>query len=176
MGVITLKAPTYRKIADDNGLTGEAAIIVLVVSALVGFAGAFMGAVPGGGAVGVVTAVLFAVVSIIVALIAWVVGSWLTAFVATTFFKGKTNTSEMMRVTGYTRIFGILGVIPILGIVGAILSIIGNVIGIREAAEFDTTKAILTAIIAGVIVFIVVAVLTGIFLGIVAVGALATGG
>jgi hypothetical protein len=52
----------------------------------------------------------------------------------------------------------------------AILSIIGNVIGIREAAEFDTTKAILTAIIAGVIVFIVVAVLTGLFVGIALVG------
>lgn len=175
MGVLTLKAPVYKQIAEDKSATTTAAIIVVVVSALAGLISAFLGALPGGSGTGIVTAFLYAVVTVIVALIAWVVGSWLTAFVATTFFKGKTDTGEMMRVTGYTRIFGILGIIPILGIVGVILSIIGNVIGIREAAGFDTTKAILTAIIAGVIVFIVVAILTGIFVGIVMVGSLAAG-
>jgi hypothetical protein len=56
------------------------------------------------------------------------------------------------------------------------LQIIGNIIGVREAAEFDTTKAILTSIIAGVIVFIVVAVITGVLVGMMLLGAAATGG
>lgn len=176
MGVLTLKAPVYKQIAEDKSATTTAAIIVVVVSALVGLISAFLGALPGGSGAGVVTAILYAVVTVIVALIAWVVGSWLTAFVATSFFKGETDLGEMMRVTGYTRIFGILGIIPFLGIVGVILSIIGNVIGIREAAGFDTTKAILTAVIAGVIVFIVVAILTGIFVAIALAGSLVTGG
>ena len=82
--------------------------------------------------------------------------------VAKTFFQGKTNTGEMLRVTGFTYVFQILGVIPVVGgLVGAILSIIGNIIGVREAAEFDTTKAILTSIIAGVIAFIIVAIIVG---------------
>jgi len=176
MGVITLKAPMYRKIADDKSLTGEAAMIVVLVSALAGFVGALLGGSPDGKPIGIVGAVLMAVVAVIVALIGWVIGAWLTAFVAKTFFQGKTNTSEMMRVTGFTKVFGILGVIPILGIVGVILSIIGNVIGIREAAEFDTMKAILTAVIAGVIVFLVVGALTAVLVGIVLVAGGAMGG
>ena len=177
MGVITFKAPMYRKIADDKGLTGEAAMIVVVIAALAGFVSALLGgSSPDGKAVGIVGAVLLAVVAVIAALIGWLLGSWLTAFVAKTFFGGKTDTGEMMRVTGYTKVFGILGVIPILGIVGAILSIIGNVIGIREAAEFDTTKAILTAVIVGVIVFLVVGAIAAAIAAVVLIAGGAAGG
>jgi len=117
------------------------------------------------------------ILSLISAIIGWLIGGWLTAFVATTFFQGKTNTGEMLRVLGYTRIFSILGVIPIIGgLVGAILGIIGNVIGIREAAEFDTTKAILTAVIVFVIVLIITAVIFGAIFAIVLGAAAVRGG
>jgi hypothetical protein len=167
MGVITFKAATYRKIADDKTLTMMAAIIVVVVSIIVG------------GVTALITSrnFLLVVVQLVVALIGWGLGGWLLAFVAKTFFQGKTDTGEMLRVTGFTYIFAVLGVIPIIGgLIGAILQIIGNIIGVREAAEFDTTKAILTSIIAGVIVFIVVAVITGILFVAVIGAAVATGG
>ncbi len=159
IGVVTLKAPVYREIADDTTGTMQAAIIVVVVSLITGLVGGlFVSSSAGGNTAG--GAVTGAIGSLIAALIGWLIGGWLTAFVATTFFQGKTNTGEMLRVFGYTRIFTILGIIPVIGgLIGAILGIIGNVIGIREAAEFDTTKAILTAIIVGVIVFIVLIVL-----------------
>lgn len=176
MGVITLKAPKYREIADDKTATGQAAIIVVVVSILVGFISTFLKTDPTGKSYGIVAAVAFAVLGLIVALIGWWLGSWIAAFVAKSFFQGKTDTGEMLRVFGYTYVFNILGIIPVLAIVGAILGIIGTVIGIREAAEFDTTKAILTAIIAGVIEFIIITVLTAILVGIVVVGMLAAGG
>lgn len=167
MGVITLKAATYRKIADDQSATMQAAIIVVIVSIIVGAVGALIAS----------RSLFLIVVQLIVALVGWGLGGWLLAFVAKTFFQGKTNTGEMLRVTGFTYIFGILGVIPIIGgLIGAILQIIGNIIGVREAAEFDTTKAILTSIIAGVIVFIVVAVITGVLVAALVVGSVATGG
>ena len=167
MGVITFKAPTYRQIADDQAGTMMAAIIVVVVSIIVGAVGALLSS----------RSYLLAVVQLIVALIGWGLGGWLLAFVAKTFFQGKTNTGEMLRVTGFTYIFGILGVIPIIGgLIGAILQIIGNVIGVREAAEFDTTKAILTSVIAGVIIFVVEAVILGALVAVLLVGAVATGG
>ena len=97
-------------------------------------------------------------------------GAWALAFVAKSFFKGQTETANMLRVTGFTSVFAIvtyvLGLIPCVGAIGAligsVLQILGNIIGIREAAGFDTTKAILTAIIAGVVVFFIVSILAAI--------------
>jgi hypothetical protein len=175
IGVITLKAPVYREIADDTTATTEAGIIVVVVSLIVGIIGAFVGVgVPGVTTNPEVSTVSIAIVAAITGLIAsvlgWLVGGWVTAFVARQFFQGKTDTGEMLRVFGYTRIFSLFGIVPIIGgIIGAILGIIGNIIGIREAAEFDTTKAILTAIIAGIIVFFLVVIVAGIIGGILAV-------
>jgi hypothetical protein len=156
MGIVTFKAPVYKEVAEDRTATGTAAIIVVVVAVLVGI---ISGLISRGG-----NAIIGSLIgAVITQLIGWVIGAWLLAFIAKTFFQGSTDTGEMLRVTGHTSIFNILGIIPILGIVGTILQIIGNVLGIREAAGFDTTKAILTAIIAGVIVFIIAAIITGIF-------------
>jgi hypothetical protein len=154
-GIVTFKAPVYKEVAEDTTATQSAALIVVVVAVLVGLIGS---------AIGGSRSIIAAAVSTIVSqLIGWVIGAWLLAFVAKTLFQGDTNTSEMLRVTGYTSVFQILGIIPVLGIIGSILQIIANVIGIREAAGFDTTKAILTAIIAGVIVFIITAIIIAIF-------------
>jgi hypothetical protein len=160
IGVVTFKAPVYREIADDTTATGPAALIVVVVAAIVGILGGIISGQSGGGIVANTITVIIA------QLIGWVVGAWLLGFVAKQFFQGKTDTSEMLRITGYTSIFQIVGIIPVIGIIGGILQIVANVIGIREAAEFDTTKAILTAVIAGVIVLIVTLIITGILFGI----------
>lgn len=106
------------------------------------------------------------------ALVAWLIGAVALAFVAKQFFKGQTDTSEMLRVTGYTTIFtvigAILGLIPCVAVFGSliavVLQLIGNVIGIREAAGVDTTKAIFIAIIAAIVIFVVILVV-GIVIG-----------
>jgi hypothetical protein len=168
MGVITLKPTTYRQIADDQNATGQAAIIVIVVAVITAIVGGVLlsavgpslppGTVPVGSPVG------FAIRSIISAIISWLVGAWVFAFVSTTFFGGRTNTGEMLRVFGFTQVFQLLGIIPCLGaIVGLILSVIGAIIGIREASEFDTTKAVLTGIV-GLIILIIVGVVIGLIL------------
>jgi len=88
---------------------------------------------------------------------------------------GKTDTSEMLRVTGYVEVFSLVGVLSVLGLItpallcvvgiigfiAAILRLIGYVIGVREAAEFSTTNAIITAVIAAVVNFIIFAVIFG---------------
>lgn len=182
MGIVTLKAPVYREVAEDNSATSQAAIIVVITGLLAGL-GQGLGPqttvvngqiqqVGGGILYGLAGGVMTAIAN----LIGWFIGGWLSAFVATRFFQGKTDTNEMLRVNGFTRIFGVLGFlafIPGLGaiasLVGAVLGIVGNVIGIREAAEFDTTKALLTAIIVGVIVFIVIALIISVCAGIILV-------
>lgn len=160
MGVLTLKAPVYKEIAEDKSATTTAAIIVVVMALLSGILGAVVvGAVapsvPGGP-----SPLGFAVRTIVSAIIGWLVGSWVIAFVAN-LFGGKTDTGEMLRVFGFTQIFNILAIVPVCGsIAGLILSIIAAVIGIREAAGFGTDKAILTGIVAFIVLLIVGAVVS----------------
>ena len=154
-GIVMFKAPVYKEVAEDTTATNSALIVVIISVVVNIIAGALYARERG-----IVAALLIAILS---AVVGWVIGSWLTAFVAKTFFKGDTNTGEMMRVLGHTYIFNVLAIIPVIGApIGSILVIVANIIGIREAAGFDTTKAILTAIIVGVIVFVIIAVITGI--------------
>lgn len=189
MGVITLKAPIYRQIADDKNDTMNAAIIVVVARLISGF---FSGLVSvdstGAATANLVAAVIGAILTVIVGLIAWVISAWVLAFVAKA-LGGKTDTGEMLRVTGYVEIFSLIGILAVLGLISpallcvagiisfvvGILRLIGYVIGVREAAEFSTTNAIITAIIAAVVNFIIFAVIFGALFAVVAGVAFATG-
>lgn len=166
MGVLTLKAPVYREIAEDANATTPAGIIVAVVALIAGFSQGLYG-----NQLNFVSAIIAAIATVVFGLIAWFVGSWVLSFVAG-WFGGKTNLQEMLRVTGFVEVFGIVAVLyllaallPVLGclaglvlLIISILRIIGYVIGVREAAEFTTGKAIITAIIAVVIVAIIYAI------------------
>lgn len=170
MGVLTLKAPTYREIAEDPNATTQAATIVVVISLISGIIGAIILAGAGAalpqapGLAAPLNPLGYAVRTVLWTIIGWLVASWVFAFVSKSLFGGKTNTSEMLRVFGYTQLFTILGIIPCLGIIGVILAVIGAIIGIREASEFDTGKAILTGIV-GFIVLIVLGMIVGFVLG-----------
>jgi hypothetical protein len=154
VGIITFKTPVYKEVAEDKTATSMAAIVVIVVAVLVGL---FSGLISNSH--GVLYSLVYAVVT---QLIGWVIGSWLLAFIAKQLFHGDTDMNEMLRVTGYTSVFQILGIIPVVGIIGSLLQAAANVIGIREAASFDTTKAILTVIIEWVIVLVISLIIAGI--------------
>ncbi len=169
IGVATLKAPIYREIADDTTATSQAAIVVVVMALIGGVIGAaILGAVgaslPQGAATG--SPVAFAIRTIINTIISWLIGAWVFAFVSRTFFGGKTNTLEMARVFGFSQIFALLNIVPCIGtIVALILSVVAAIIGIREASEFDTNKAVMTGVV-GFIVLIVVSAIIGAILGV----------
>ena len=176
MGVITLKAPVYRQIADDKTATTQAAMVLVIATLISGFFGGLVSfnAQTGATSVSIVGAVLGAIIGVILALIGWVVSSWILQFVAKA-LGGKTDLGEMLRVTGYVEIFSVVGVLNILvlagtalscvvgivGFVAAILKFIGYLIGVREAAEFSTTNAIITAVIAAIVNFVIVVVIGG---------------
>lgn len=158
MGVLTLKAPVYRQIAEDQSATKTAAIIVAVVAVLSGVVGAaVLGALGSqlpqgftstpGGPIG------YAIQTILLSFLGWGIGSWVMGFVGNA-LGGKTNTGEMLRVFGFASIFNLLGIIPCLGLIGWILGIIATVIGIREAAEVSTGKAIAIGIVGFIAIFI----------------------
>jgi hypothetical protein len=171
MGVVMLKAPTYRTIADDQSGTQQAAIIVVIATLVSGFFGGLVNSQTGNVTIGL--AIIGAIVGVILGLIGWYVSAWVLAFVAGK-LGGKTDTSEMLRVTGYVEVFSLVAVLNVVGLVStsllcivglmqfavAILKLIGYVIGVREAAEFSTGNAVITAIVA-IIVNIIIAVVIG---------------
>jgi hypothetical protein len=191
MGVLTLKAPTYRQIADDPNATTPAGIITAVVALISGFFGGLVSfdTAAGTASVNFMGGIILAIITVVLALIGWFITGWVLAFVSK-WFGGKTNTQEMLRVTGFVNIFGLVGVLSILalitptlgcvtglvGFVAAILRLIGYVIGVREAAEFSTGNAIITAIVAAIVNFLIVAVIGGTVAAAFGVGAALIGG
>ncbi len=167
MGVLTLKSPVYRQIAEDQSATTTAAIIVAVVSIISGVVGAIVlqsigSQLPQGVGIASTNPIIYAIQAIVLGLIGWFIGAWVMGFVANA-LGGKTDTGEMLRVFGYAQIFNLLGIIPCLGIIGWILGIIASVIGIREAAEVSTGKAIVIGIV-GFIVIIILSTVIGLVL------------
>jgi len=160
MGVFMLKAPVYKEVAHDKDATTPAAIIVVVMAIFGGILGAIAvglasSSLPADQVASLGSPVRIAVSTIFNTIIGWVVGSFVFGFVAN-LFGGRTNTGEMLRVFGFAQIFQVLNIVPCLGSIAAlVLSIIGAIIGIREAAEFDTGKAVLTGVVGLVILFIV---------------------
>ncbi len=172
VGVLTLKAATYREIAEDPNATRSAGIIVAVVALLTGFVGGLVRPNPQNPQVllppDFVVATSSAILTILIALIAWFVSAWVLAFVSR-WFGGRTNTKEMLRVTGYVDTFGVVVMVALLAllspifvvvvqvitVVASILRMIGYIVGIREAAEFSTGNSIITAIFAVIVGFVI---------------------
>jgi len=178
MRAIRLDWTVFREIAEDRNAMTEAAIIVIVVTLLSGI-GTLIGALIADIEFGTALLGLLSTWLISGILLGWILWAVLTYFVGTMFFQGKSDIPEMMRVLGYANapnLLGIFGFIPCVGwiiaLAGAILALIAGVIAVREAMEFDTTKAIITVVISWVIAF-VLSLIIGSILG---VGAAATMG
>ncbi len=177
LGVIMLRAPVYREIADDQAATTEAAIVFVVCTLISGF---FDGLVNSSGNLSFGGAIGGAIGGLVVGAIGWVFTSWVLSFVAKQ-LDGKTSFSEMLRVTGYVSVFTLVSVLSILRVIPALgclttliaifvwlLSLVGYLIGVREAAEFTTGKAIITAIVAGIVRFVIVVLIGGVVIGAIA--------
>lgn len=178
MRAIRLDWTVFREIAEDQSAMTEAAIIVLVVTFLSGI-GTFIGALIADAGFGSALGSLLYTWLVSGVLLGWILWAVLTYFVGTMLFQGRSDIPEMMRVLGYANapnLLGIFGFIPCVGwliaLVGSILALIAGVIAVREAMEFDTTKAIITVVVSWVISF-VLALIFGSILG---VGAAITAG
>jgi hypothetical protein len=154
---VRLDRTLFRMVADNPEYTNEAVIIAVVVS-IVAALGSLSGPNP-------VLRFLLQLVSGL--LFGWVLWALVAYFVGTSFFKGRSSPMEMMRTLAYAgvpRLLGVFAIIPCVGwigaLVGGVLAIIAGVIAIRESMEFDTTSAIVTAII-GFILYIIATIVLG---------------
>jgi hypothetical protein len=153
-------------------LNQEALIVVILVSVLSGIGGFLQGVFSGD----IGAALLALVVGVVLGVVSYYIWAYVTYFVGTNLFGGTADAGELLRVLGYAsgpRVLGVLGFIPcvggLAGIVGAIWALVAGVIAVREALDFDTTKAVLTVIIGWVIV-LAISIAVGLVFGIGAAG------
>ena len=168
IGIITFKAPTYRTIAVDKAAIKQAAILVMVVALIQGFCGALITTIANGTSPSLSKDILSAVLNVILGLIVWVIIAWLLAVIARA-FGGMTGTGEMLRVTGFVQVFGLVSgfslvalinpaitfVNPLIAFAILGLSLVGYFIGVREVAKLSTDKALVTAILVSVASFVI---------------------
>jgi hypothetical protein len=162
MGAAMLDVSVYEEVEHDLNATGQAAAVVAIVAVCQA-----IGASRGG------------IGAIIGAFLSWGLWALLTWFIGTKLFRGTATVSELLRTLGFAMAPGvlyILGIIPILGgligIVVWIWTLVAGVIAIRQALDFDTTKAVLTAVISWIVVIVVGLVLAGLATGASALGGL----
>ena len=164
IGAALLDVDVYEEVEADVNATGQAATVVFVValsSALASYASG-TGAIIGG---------------VISAFLNWGIFAGMTMFIGTRFFGGTADWGELLRTLGFAQapgVLAILAVIPLLGalvgIVVGIWSLVAAVVAIRQALDFDTTRAILTAVSAVVVIIIVsivIGIMTGISMGVI---------
>lgn len=160
IGAAMLNVATYEEVEADQTATSQAAVVV----ALVAVAGAIGNYFRHGGR-GIIGAV-------IAAFIGWLLWAAITYFVGTRLFGGTATLGEMLRTLGFAQspgVIGILAIIPILGwlimVVIALWQLVAGIIAIRQALDFTTGKAILTALVGWVAVWIINAVVLGALFG-----------
>jgi len=163
IGAALLKEDVYEEVEHDESATGQAALVVVLGALAAGIGGL------GGGAVGVI-------VGIVAALVGWGAYAGVAYWVGTNWFKKPTTSAtwgELLRTLGFAntpRILLVVGVIPVLGILfGLVVFIwvlVTTVVAIRQALDFDTTSAILTAVVSWLVFFLVSFVLTSVLVAI----------
>jgi hypothetical protein len=162
---IRLDPTLYREVADDDQYTNEGLMIVIAV-ALFSAIGSSIGAAMTDGR---------PIVSFIVQIANTLVFGWLLwavlAYFIGTALGGKSSITEMARTLAYANAPGLLGVLAFIPCIGwvlvlaaFVLTIAAGVIAIRESMEFDTTNAVVTAVL-GFGVYIVARLVIGLFLG-----------
>lgn len=159
MGAAMLDTSVYEEVEHDQSATTQAAMVVAIVAVC-----AAIGNYNAGGKT--------IIAGVVMAFVGWLIMSVLTYFIGTKLFNGRADIGEMLRTLGFAQapgVLAILGIIPVLGklVMFAVWvwQLVTAVIAIRQALDFDTGKAVATAVIAWIVVIIVNLVLAAMFIG-----------
>lgn len=153
-GAALLDVATYEEVEHDSQATGQAAVVVVIVAIC-----SAIGAIRGGG-LGIIAAPISAIVG-------WLLWAAFTYVIGDKMLGGTATWGELLRTIGFAQAPGVLmifRIIPLLGgivrVVVAIWLLVAGVIAIRQALDFSTGKAVLTAFL-GWCALIALAFITG---------------
>ena len=138
LGAAILRAEVYEEVEADPGATGPAGLVVLAVSLAAAAQDYELGWLAMGAA-GVTS------------LLQWLLWAGITWLIGTRAFGGTATWGELLRTLGFARTPGLLIVLaPVVGGIGFVLQawmLAAGVIAIRQALDFGTVKAVLTALL-----------------------------
>jgi hypothetical protein len=160
MGAARLDEATYEAVERDTNATTQAAIVVVIAAVASG-----IGALGDGGE-GLIWGIVAGILGwIAFAAVAYIVGTKILAAPGT-----EADLGQLLRVLGFAQVPNILtivGFVPILGIVVALIvfvwRILTTIVALRAALEMSTGRAIATAIISVIIESIIVGIILAIF-------------
>jgi hypothetical protein len=136
-----LDVQTYEEVEADRGATGQAAAVVAIVAVSQGIGALGLG-------LPAIVAAIFA------SLLGWLIWSGVTYLVGDKLLGGTATWGELLRTLGFAQAPGVFGALALLPIAGGLIRLVltiwilvAGVIAIRQALDFGTGKAILTALI-----------------------------
>jgi hypothetical protein len=160
-----LDVAVYEEVEADTSATNQAALAVVLVAVASAIGGALRAALANQPA-GIVGGALWGIVG---ALLSWVIWSFLTYFIGTRVFGGTATPGQLLRTLGFASAPGALNILafvpvlgPLIGFIAGIWSLVAGVVAVRQALDFDTTKAVLTSVIAWVIAVLPFIILGGV--------------
>ena len=136
-----LNVDLYEEVEADTSATTQAmgVVAVVAVAQAIGSAGGGAGAI----ALGVVAAVL-----------GWLLWAGITYLIGDKLLGGTATWGELLRTLGFAQSPGVLYVLGILPVFGGIIRfavaiwiLVAGIIAIRQALDFSTGRAILTAVL-----------------------------
>ncbi|HSD51351.1 MAG TPA: Yip1 family protein [Candidatus Methylomirabilis sp.] len=152
-GAALLDIQTYEEVEADSTATGQAAGVVALVAVAQAIGGSSQGA-PG------------MLTGLLIAFVGWLIWSGVTYLIGDKILGGTATWGELLRTLGFAQTPGLLaflGVIPGLGgLIRFVLSIwvlVAGIIAIRQALDFSTGKAVLTAVLGWLAIAIPLALL-----------------
>jgi hypothetical protein len=154
-----LEVWAYEEVEADETATSQAAIVVVIVAVAraIGSWEGGLGAIIGGA---------------ISAILGWLLWSAITYFIGTRLFHGTATWGELLRTIGFAQAPGVLLILAAIPLVGWLVRfavfvwiLIAGIVAIRQALDFDTGRAVATAVI-GWLVMVAVSVVAAIIAGV----------
>lgn len=156
-----LEPQLYEEVEHDRSATSQALLVVVLGSVAAG-----IGALSGG-----IGGLIF---GIIAALVGWAVYAFIAYWVGTNIFKGprtEATWGQLLRTLGFAsspRVLLVLGIIPVVGAliwpVVFVWWVIATVIAVRQALDFETWRAIATAVVSVLPTLVVLSIVAALVL------------
>lgn len=136
-----LDVNVYEEVEADRSATGQAAAVVAMVAVAQAIGSA------GEGAPGIIG-------GLVAALLGWLIWSGVAYLIGDKLLGGTATWGELLRTIGFAQspgVFTVLAIVPVVGglirFIIAVWILIAGIIAIRQALDFSTGKAVLTAVI-----------------------------
>ncbi|MBE0480093.1 MAG: YIP1 family protein [Dehalococcoidia bacterium] len=166
-----LDVDLYEEVEADSRATGQAFLVVIIVSIAAGIGTGLGGIIEGGG----LQFLWGLLVGLFTSIAGWLIWALITYVVGTTIFKGpetKATYGELLRTLGFAQspgVFRILAFIPFIGwlilLVTWVWSLVAGVIAVRQALDFSTGRAIATVVVGWIVAVVIVFVVTALVVG-----------